>query len=67
LDGTVESKLFFTLSSPCRLVPKFLLVATDPDLFRSRGWSGIVDGVLPGYKLERIGLNEVAVSKMKKE
>lgn len=67
LDGTVEGKLFLKLSAPYIQVPKFLLVATNPEVFRARGWPGIVESALPGYRLESVGLNEVAVTQSKKK
>ena len=67
LGGRTEGTLFLRLSKPGHMVPKFLLVSLNPEIFRSEGWSGLVANVCPEYELLEIGLYSVAISKRLKK
>ena len=63
MAGTVEGKLFYNFGRKARLVPKFLLVSLDPEVFRKEGWKGLVKRFVPDYELLRVGLQSVALVK----
>jgi len=63
IAGTVEGKLFYNFGRQARLVPKFLLVSLNPEVFRKEGWEGLVDSLVPDYELLHVGLHSVALIK----
>ena len=63
MSGTVEGKLFYDFGRKARLVPKFLLVSLDPEVFRKHGWKGLVGRFVPDYELLHVGLQSVALAK----
>lgn len=67
LGGTTEGKLFCNLGKPAHLIPKFLLVSLDSELFREDGWQGLIKKFCPEYELSEIGLYSIALAKAKNE
>ena len=63
ISGKVEGKLFYNFGRQARLVPKFLLVSLNPEVFRKEGWRGLVDRLVPDYELLHVGLQSVALVK----
>ena len=63
ISGTIEGKLFYNFGRQARLVPKFLLVSLNPEVFRKKGWSGLVENLVPDYELLHVGLQSVALIK----
>ncbi len=66
LGGQVDGALYYSMKTPVRIVPKFLLVSLAPEVFRTEGWSGLVKFLFPGHELVHVGLNSLAVGKSTK-
>lgn len=66
LGGQVDGALYYSMKTPVRIVPKFLLVSLSPEVFRTEGWSGLVKFLFPGHELVHVGLNSLAVGKSTK-
>jgi hypothetical protein len=62
LGGKTEGKLYYQLTRPARMVPKFLLVSLAPETFRVEGWPGLVKQLCPEYELLHVGLYSIAIA-----
>ena len=62
LGGKTEGKLYYQLTRPARMVPKFLLVSLAPETFRVGGWPGLVKQLCPEYELLHVGLYSIAIA-----
>ena len=63
LGGRTEGTMNLKLTRAGHMVPKFLLVSLNPDIFRREGWSGLVANVCPEYELLEVGLYSIAIAK----
>jgi hypothetical protein len=66
LRGRTDGTIYLRLIKPAHMVPKFLLVSLNPEIFRRDGWSGLVEDVCSGYELLDVGLYSIAITKMAK-
>ena len=65
--GSVPGRLFCELEEERRMVPKFFLITFNPELFREGGWPALIDRMMPGYLLDRVGLNHLALKQKPKQ
>ena len=67
MGGKTEGSLYYKLPRPARLVPKFLLVSINSEVFRNSGWDGLIEKLLPEYEILQVGLYTVAIAEKTQE